>query len=166
MIVILLIYWTLPVLWHHACVWKYSDGHVRCNCCTTALTRSINGNRRRFHVFQIVSYECNCISKNHPTHRWVYLDHLEQFGISLKTFATIPRNVPQKIPCFPECVLFSLNMFPKDPRTHEGVYLTIWNSLESVLGLSKNSAECSVFSILFHFMWSIAPMILKLNQNK
>ena len=78
--------------------------------------------RRRFHVFQIVSYEVNCISKNHPTHRWVYLDHLEQFGISLKTFETIPRNVPQKIPCFPECVLFSLNTFPKDPRTHGGVY--------------------------------------------
>ena len=47
---------------------------------------------------------------------------LEQFGISLKTFETIPRNVPQKIPRFPECVLFSLNTFPKDPRTHGGVY--------------------------------------------
>ena len=31
--------------------------------------------------------------KDPPTHGGVYLDHLEQFGVSVKTFEKIPRNV-------------------------------------------------------------------------
>ena len=114
--------------------------------------------RRRFNVFQIVSYECNCISKNHLTHRWVYLDHLEQLGISLKTFETIPRNVPQKIPCFPECVRISLNTFPKDPRTHGGVY---FDHLEQFGIIFRTIKEFRGMFCVFH----IVSFYVKLRSN-
>ena len=51
-----------------------------------------------FSVFQIVSYQLIYISKDPPTHGWIYLDHLDQFEISFKTF----EKNPWKIPCFPE----------------------------------------------------------------
>ena len=78
----------------------------------------------RLRVFQIGSHDLNYISKGPPTHRGVYLsyilfcvskfslilvffyfEHLEQFGVSFKTFKKFPRNVPRKIPRFPYCVI-------------------------------------------------------------
>ena len=61
--------------------------------------------RGTFRVFQIVSYWLKYVSKYPPTHGGVYFDHLEQFGISFKTFEKIPRNVPRNIPCFQYCVI-------------------------------------------------------------
>ena len=57
--------------------------------------------RKRFRVFQIVSYQLNYISNDPPTDGGVYFDHLKQFGISFKTFQKIPRNVS----CFPDCFI-------------------------------------------------------------
>ena len=37
--------------------------------------------RQKVRVFQIVSYQLNYVSKDHPTHGGVYFDHLEQFGV-------------------------------------------------------------------------------------
>ena len=42
--------------------------------------------RKRFRVFQIVSYRLNCTSNDPPIDGGVYFDHLKQFGISFKTF--------------------------------------------------------------------------------
>ena len=57
----------------------------------------------QFGGFQIVSYQLNYVSKCPPTHRGVYLDHLEQFRTSFKTF----EKIPQSIPCFPDCFLLA-----------------------------------------------------------
>ena len=46
-----------------------------------------------FRVFQIVSYQLNYVSKDPSTHGGVYFDHLEQFGVSFKTFKEILWNV-------------------------------------------------------------------------
>mgnify|MGYP001803323301 CR=1 FL=1 len=56
----------------------------------------------KFCVFQIVSYQLNHISKDPPTHKKVYSDHLEQYGINFRTF--IEKN-PWDVPCFPEHVI-------------------------------------------------------------
>ena len=61
----------------------------------------------KFRVFQIASYQLNHGSKDPPTHGGVYFEHLEQFGISFKTFKNITRNVPREIPCFPDYVLLA-----------------------------------------------------------
>ena len=102
-----------------------------------------------------MSYQYDYISKNHPTHRWVYLDHLEQFGISLRNFENILLNVP----CFPYWAILcefgmgfkhfeqvsrnsvknsvfsrlcptSLIKFPKIFHLIYWQFGTIWNSLE------------------------------------
>ena len=59
----------------------------------------------------------------------------------------------------------SLNTFQTILQLMEGYIMTIWNSLESVWGFRKSSAECSVFSRLFHFRWSATLMLIKLYQN-
>ena len=50
--------------------------------------------RRKIILFHIVSYNVNYISKDPPTHGGVYFNHVEQFGVSFKTFEKILRNVP------------------------------------------------------------------------
>ena len=52
----------------------------------TAIRADPSEFRQKFHVFRIVSYQLNYVSKDPQTHRKVYLDHLEQFGISFKNF--------------------------------------------------------------------------------
>ena len=56
---------------------------------------------QKFRVFQIVSYQLKYISNDPPTHGGLYLDSLEQFGVSFETFEKIPRNVP----CFADSVI-------------------------------------------------------------
>ena len=54
--------------------------------------------RRKFQIFQIVSYQLNYVSKDPPFCTMVYTDRLEQYGIILSTFEKVPQNGP----CFPE----------------------------------------------------------------
>ena len=103
--------------------------------------------RVRFRVFQIVSYQFNYISNYPPTDGGVYFDHLEQFGISFKTFKKFCGIFCRSF-CFPDCVI-SLNYISKDPPTHGEICFGI------VFFFKKDSAECSaedsVYSRLCHF---------------
>ena len=55
----------------------------------------------RFRVFQIVSYQPNYISKNlMEGYILTIWNSLDKF---LRLLKKIPRNVPRKIPCFPDC---------------------------------------------------------------
>ena len=57
--------------------------------------------RRKFHVFKIVSYQLNCVSKDPPFHTMVYTDRVEQYRIIFRTFEKVPQNGP----CFPEHII-------------------------------------------------------------
>ena len=53
------------------------------------LLSKLSGIPSKISVSQIVSYQLNYVSKDPPTHKGVYFDHSEQFGISFKTFKKI-----------------------------------------------------------------------------
>ena len=106
---------------------------------------------------------------------WVYLDHLEQFGISFKTFnifqfmdgyiltilehfritfrffRKIPRNVPRKIPWFPYCVILcevSIRWSLNLTRITLRLFGVVSQNLESVVNiLSKFNKIPSKFRV-------------------
>ena len=74
---------------------------MKCGKCNIGSTTF----RQKFRVIQSVSYQLNYIYNDPQTHRGVCLDPLEPFRIKFRTFEKILRNVPRKIPCFPDCVI-------------------------------------------------------------
>ena len=124
--------------------------------------------RRRFHVFQIVSYLLDYISIAPPIHRGVYFNHLEQFGISFKNFEKI---FAEDSMFFRVChFLWSdASMFLKFRRNND---MAIWNincGVESVNGTFEqiiwNSVKNSMFSRLCPISLITIPKILQLTDG-
>ena len=73
--------------------------------------------------------------------------------------------ISSKIPCFPDCVPSALIHFQRSSNSWRGIFWPFGTVCNQFYDFQKNSAECSVFSILCQFMWSVALIILKLSQN-
>ena len=84
---------------------------------------------RRFRIFQIVSYHLKYISKGPPSHGGVYFDHLEPLRMIFKTFENIPRNVPLKILCFPDCVILGKVSLWRSSNWHRIMSLFFWSHI-------------------------------------
>ena len=118
--------------------------------------------RKRFRVFQVMSYQLNYISNDPPIDGGVYFDHMKQFGISFL----------RQIPCFPDWVIFCEALLRGTSNSHR---IMVWPSgasnveqkvqKEQKEQIIRNSVKNSVFSRLCPISLNTFSKILQLIEG-